>query len=292
MCGQNAGGIGRSCVKICLANVYAETTPTEKIRAYVIIDDQSNYSLARGELFEKLHIKGSPVAYTLKTCSGEKQAKGRRAQGLVLESLDQRVFYRLTTLTECNEIPNNPEEIPTPEVTQAHPHLQQIADKIPDLDKHAEILLLIGRDVPPLHKVHESRNRPRNAPWGQRLDLGWVVLGNTCLDGTHKPDQISMYKTQVLHNGRPSLFVPCPNHFHLKHGSALTTWEDQQEDTPFPGGAFDDGLARGIFTWTQHDNKPGISTEDRKFLEIMENGMKKDENGSWEAPLPFHREVK
>ena len=111
VCGRNAGGIGRSCAKICVANVYAETTPTEKIRAYVIIDDQSNYSLARGELFEKLHIKGSPVAYTLKTCSGEKQAKGRRAQGLVLESLDQRVCYRLPTLSECNEIPNNREEI-------------------------------------------------------------------------------------------------------------------------------------------------------------------------------------
>ena len=160
MCGQNAGGIGRSCAKICLANVYAETTPTEKIRAYVIIDDQSNYSLARGELFQKLHIKGSPVAYTLKTCFGEKQEKGRRAQGLVFESLDQRVCYQLPTLTECNEIPNNREEIPTPEVAQAHPHLQQIADKIPDLDKHAEILLLIGQDVPPLHKVHESRNGP------------------------------------------------------------------------------------------------------------------------------------
>ena len=96
----------------------------------------------------------------------------------------------------------------------------------------------------------------------------------------------------MLHNGRPSLFVPCPNRFHLKHGSALTTWDDQQEDTPFTSGAFDDGLARGVFTRTQRDNKPGISTGDRKFLEIMENGMKKDENGSWEAPLPIRREVK
>lgn len=33
------------------------------------------------------------------------------------------------------------------------------------------------------------------------------------------------------------------------------------------------------------DNKPGISTEDRRFPKIMENGMVKDKNGTWEATL-------
>ena len=89
-------------------------------------------------------------------------------------------------LTECDEIPNNREEIRTTDVARAHPHLFQTANKIPTLDKEVEVLLLVGRDIPALHKVHESRNRPRNALWGQRLDLGWVVLGNTCLDGVHK----------------------------------------------------------------------------------------------------------
>ena len=65
-------------------------------------------------------------------------------QGLVIESLDQSVRYCLPTLTECDEIPNNREEIPTPQVAQAHPRLQQIADEIPELDEQAEILLLIG----------------------------------------------------------------------------------------------------------------------------------------------------
>ena len=61
-----------------------------------------------------------------------------------MESLDQSVRYRLPTLTEYDEIPNNREEIPTPQVAQAHPHLQQIADEIPELDEQAEFLLLIG----------------------------------------------------------------------------------------------------------------------------------------------------
>ena len=91
VCGPNSGGIGRSCTKICLADVYVQGAPNDRIRTYVIIDDQSNYSLARAKLFQKLDIKGTATAYTLKTCSGVKKTRGRRAQGLVLESLDKRI---------------------------------------------------------------------------------------------------------------------------------------------------------------------------------------------------------
>ena len=38
---------------------------------------------------------------------------------------------------------------------RAHPNLEAIAEKIPELDPEAEILLLVGRDAPPLHKIHE-----------------------------------------------------------------------------------------------------------------------------------------
>lgn len=246
VCGPNSGGIGRSCAKICLADVYVQSAPNDRIRTYVIIHDQSNYSLARAKLFEKLNIKGMATAYALKTCSGTKQTQGRRAEGLVIESLDKRVKYQLPTVTECDEIPNNCEEIPTPEIARVHPHLRQIADEIPRLDKEAEILLLVGRVIPTVHMVHQSLNGPRKAPWGQRLDLGWVVLGNTCLDGAHRPDEISAFKTQVLHNGRPSVFLPCPNRFHLKHGTTPTIWEDQ-EATPLSDSPFDDGLGRTVF---------------------------------------------
>ncbi|KAK3742103.1 hypothetical protein QZH41_020261, partial [Actinostola sp. cb2023] len=289
---ERAADTSRSAEPPVVTNRCTEAPPDKKIRAYITIDDQSNYSLARAKLFEQLSIEGTATAYTLRTCSGVKQTKGRLASGLMIESLDQRVKYRLPTLTECDEIPNNREEIPTPDVARAHSHLQQIADEIPELDECADILLLVGRDIPPLHKVHESRNGPRDAPWGQRLDLGWVVLGNTCLDGAHKPNQISPYKTQVLHNGRPSLLEPCPNRFHVNHNASSDTQQDSQEDDPsFNGDTDDDGLARNVFVRTQHDNKPGTSTEDRRFLEMMQHGMTKDENGSWEAPLPFRHEV-
>jgi len=120
-------------------------------------------------------------------------------------------------MIECNAIPNNRDEIPTPESAGFHPHLRGIAHKIPNMDMEADILLLIGRDAPPLHKVHESRNGPRDAPWAQRLDLGWVVIGNACLNGAHRPSEIATFKTHLLDNGRPSFMEPCPSLLYVKN---------------------------------------------------------------------------
>ena len=46
-----------------------------------------------------------------------------------------------------------------------------------------------------------------------------------------------------------------------------------------------------MFQQTKYDNRPGLSIEDRKFINIMDTGMEKDESGSWVAPLPFRNEV-
>ena len=274
ICGNKHGG--RSCSKICLANVYTKVNLDKKIKAYVVIDDQSNRSLARSKLFELLDINGETFPYTLRTCAGTTQAEGRQAKDLVIESLDGLKQYLLPTVTECNAIPDNKDEIPTPDVAASHPHLRPIADLIPALERDVDILLLIGRDAPPLHKVRESRNGKGNAPWGQRLDLGWVILGNACLNGVHAPSDHSSFKTHILHNGRPSTFEPCSNLFHVDR--TLNVHEDRHGDVgtsgrkeSFAQGRFEDGIANNVFVRTRYDNTPGLSVEDRKFIDMMEN---------------------
>lgn len=163
ICGSTAGS--RSCSKICLASIYVSGNPANKIKACVVIDNQSNCSLAKPKLFDLLKLGGEAKPYTLKTCSGTSQASGRRAHNLIIESLNGTRSHTLPVLTECDAIPDSREEIPTPNVARAFPHLQPIADKIPELRPEADILLLLGRDAPPPHKIHESRNRPKNAPW-------------------------------------------------------------------------------------------------------------------------------
>ena len=299
MCGDKPGG--RSCSMICLANIYVNQHPDRKVKTYVLIDDQSNCSLAKphiyGESFPYTHhIDGESFPYTLRTCAGTMHTEGRHAKVLVIESLDGHKRHLLSTITECNAIPDNKDEIHTPDIAMAHPHLRPIADEIPEVQRDTDILLLIGRDVPPLHKVRESRNGRGNSPWAQRLDLGWVILGNTCLDGVHKPNDLSSFKTHLLHNGRPSIFEPCSNVFHVDkatsaHADSRESINEFRREESFSQGKFEDGLASKVFERTELDNRPGYSVEDRKFIEMMDTGMKKNETGSWIAPLPFHNEV-
>ena len=286
ICGGRASG--RSCAKICLANIYATDHPDKKVKAYVVIDDQSNCSLAKPRLFDQLNLQGDRLPYTLKTCAGTTQTEGRRAKGLVIESLNGHVQHQLPTITECDDIPDSKDEIPTPDVARAHPHLHQIAHQIPEVQSSVDILLLIGRDVPPLHKVRESRNGRGNSPWAQRLDLGWVILGNACLDGVHKPYNHSTFKTHILQDGRPTIFERCSNLLHIEEPTSANNHTRKES---FFQGKFEDGLAQNVFQQTKYDNRPGLSIEDRKFINIMDTGMEKDESGSWVAPLPFRNEV-
>ena len=292
MCGSISGS--KSCSKICLANVYSRDHPGNKIKAYAIIDDQSNCSLGTSRLFELLNLGGDSTQYTLRTCSGMTQAKGRRAMDLVIESVDGSKHHNLPPIIECDAIPNNRDEIPIPESAGFHPHLRGIAHKIPNIDMEADILLLIGRDAPPLHKVHESRNGTRDAPWAQRLDLGWVVIGNACLNGAHRPSKIATFKTHFLDNGRPSFMEPCPSLLYVKCETTLdgTPSATNRKKGQFINERFEDSLGTNVFVRTRDDNKPGTSIEDRKFLKIMDEGMVKDqESGSWAAPLPLREET-
>ena len=121
ICGSMAGS--RSCSKICLANIYTKGHPANKIKTYVVIDDQSNCSLAKAKLFDLLKLDGEAKPYTLKRCSGTSQSSRRCAHDLIIESLDGTHSYTLPVLTECDAIPDSREEISTLNVTRAFPHL-------------------------------------------------------------------------------------------------------------------------------------------------------------------------
>ena len=251
ICGNKQYLDGKSCAKLVLVNIYqsTDTRSDHKLKAYAILDEQSNRSLAKPELFSKLHIKSELFEYTLKTCSDTVVKSGRRAQNCVVESLDGSVSYRLPTLIECSQIPNIRDEIPSPSVAMHHPHLQDIASSIPEIDEEADILLLIGRDVIDAHHIIEQRTGPVGSPFAQRLGLGWVVIGEVCLGRVHQPDLVTCNKTFLIGENRASVCPPCPNKIKVK------------ELPPFQHN--DDN---NIFIKTEQDDKVGLSAEDREFL--------------------------
>lgn len=253
-------------------------------------DDQSNRSRAKSEFFEHFHINGSASPYSLKTCASITDKAGRRADGYQIEPVHGGVSLSLPTLIECNEIPDNRFEIPTPEAARHHSHLKSIAREIPALDNKAQILLLLGRDILRAHKVRKKVNGPHDAPFALKLDLGWVLVGDVCLGSSHMP-RVQCFKTNVLENGRPSIFTPCENHIHLKEKLSIRDDKRYGFHHAFKGDTTgrtdEDHLGQLVFEQTENDNKLALSIEDEVFLDTMEKEIFQDEVNSWVAPLPF-----
>lgn len=71
----------RSCAKTVLVNVYHKSDPNE-LTLYAIVDDQSNCTLAKSELFDYIRIpKSTTQQFKLSSCAGRQQISGRRALG-------------------------------------------------------------------------------------------------------------------------------------------------------------------------------------------------------------------
>ena len=261
----------RSCAKIVLVTVSHERSHQEPIRVYAVLDDQANKSLAKKELFDLFDPNCPSEKYDLKTCSSSTSETGRRSHGFIVESLDQKTRLNLPTLIECDTIPANRHEVATREVTASHPHMADIADYIPSMDSNADILLLIGRDMPRAYHVLDQRLGPSedsNQPFAQLLSLGWVVVGDTCLDGMHIPSSVNVMKTMLyssVEHSPSSVLVPCDKKMHVSEH-----FESQS-----------------IFQRTNADNQPSMSIDDRTFMALMDRDMKKDASGHWVAPLPF-----
>lgn len=260
-CTKLCGGVkaSRSCGKIVPVTVFKEGG--ESVRVYAVIDDQSNRSLASPALLDELHTSNEHFMFTLTSCSGTKAMSGRRAENLHVRSSDGKLTTKLPPLIECGNIPDERSEIPTPDVAASHQHLRGVASSIPQLENGTPIGLVIGRDLPDAHHVLQQVVGPPGAPFAQRLPLGWVIVGDVCLDGRHRPSTVNVAKTSIADNGRATIFEPCHNSLKV--------------------------VETDIFHRSPDDERIGTSVEDREFLKLMDEKFRKNEEGRWTAPLPL-----
>jgi hypothetical protein len=179
ICGTTTG-TSKSCAKIVPARVYHENSNHQSRMVYALIDDQSYHTLASSSLFDAFNQNTPDHEYTLLSCSGSTKTSGRRGTGFVIESLHGKCSFRLPTLIECTELPNNREEISSPHVAKHFTHLADIGDYIPELIDNVEIEILIERDLIDANIVQDQREGTREMPYGQKLPLTWVIIGPVC----------------------------------------------------------------------------------------------------------------
>ncbi|XP_043942911.1 zinc finger protein 850-like [Protopterus annectens] len=172
------------------------------MRMYVILDDQSNRSLQVQNFLTSSTLTVNHTSYTWQTCAGQVETSGTTAYGFMIVPIYRNTQFPLSTLTECDQLPDNREEIPTPEAACHQFHLKCIADCIPPLDKCAKILILLGRDIPRVHKVHKECNGLNDAAYAQRRYLGFVVGMKSTDYNVNCSQQPALVKTQLHHPRR------------------------------------------------------------------------------------------
>lgn len=74
------------------------------VNMYIILDDQSNHSLARSNFFELFNVHNHQSSYSLRTCAGTVHMSGRTAECFQIEWRDGKVSLALILLIECDEI--------------------------------------------------------------------------------------------------------------------------------------------------------------------------------------------
>ena len=278
-CTRVCGTTGRSCAKI-LPVLLVKGSRQKKV--YAILDEQSNRSLIKSDLFRELDLTSQEIQFSLSTCSGTESHSGRKATNLLIKSLDENVQLKLPSVIECNNIPNSRNEIPIPDVVDGHKHLRRIKSYIHPLDNHAEISILIGRDCPEAFHILDQIIGPPGSPYAQKTKFGWVIIGETCHGQLHKP-QLTVNRTYLIQNDRPSHFEPCTSRVNVKEMVV-------QESPPFEAHDIiegSDNIGSTIFVRTKNDDKPAPSIEDRNFILHMDVNFKRSSNGKWSSPLPF-----
>lgn len=94
------------------------------------------------------------------------------------------------------------------------------------------------------------------------------------------PPVVHSYYTNVLKNGRPTLFQPCLNGYMVKEKYCET-------DSNSLSHSHTNTSENEVFQTTKNDEAEAPSIEDLQFLSIMDHGVYKDKENSWVAPLPF-----
>jgi hypothetical protein len=233
MCHGEFGG--KSCAKIVPVNIYHYNYLDKCLKTFAILDEQRNKYLVKENLL-----------------------------GMFSTELHRWSF--LPSLSVKRSL--NQDEIPKREVANCLPHLQCMAGELPPLECRSEIMLLIYRDLVDGHHVLEQI--PANRMYMQRLRLGWVIVGETCRGGTHKPD-IHALKSPVAVADRYLSHVKARYAFGItSHGSF-----------PCRGRCL-----FGLRT-NKEDDTPGMPIEERSFIVLLDDQCYQGLDGKWITPLSF-----
>ncbi|XP_013394628.1 uncharacterized protein LOC106162063 [Lingula anatina] len=233
--------------------------PEKECLVYALLDTQSDTTFVSDSVVKDLDMTGTPTNLRLSTMTTSATIKTNRMTGLQIRGYrnDEKIMLPVTYTRKS--IPANRDHIPTYDTARKWPYLSGMADSLPPL-LDVDIGLLVGYNCPKALLPTEVIAPQGNGPFAQKTVLGWGIVGiveplvEESLDPIGVSHRVLTYRSSV---DKVSFAVR--------------------------------NSVKEVVTDTAGDLEAiAPSRLDRQFLDIMEKGCKKSDNGvHYEMPLPF-----
>lgn len=277
-----AANLGEVQNSMCVVQVlvHHSSDSSKKVPCYALLDQDCTGCFASSSLLSQFAPQTLHHSISVDTVNGSVQRDAFSVDGLVVRCSDKHaakhgsVDIALPRTFSADNMPFSKEDMPMEEALKKWRHMEDVSKLVASFDETIPFGLIIGntckKALEPLQLVPSAED----GPYAYRTHLGWCVVGpsnkDSSTDFSHKVlcTQIRVHAQDVV-TGKQT-----PHYFLSPSRVVDTSISDSLKamyETEF-SERFTEGKA--------------LSLEDKRFLEIMNTGVKKVA-GHYEAPVPF-----
>ena len=242
-----------------------------------MLDNCSQGSFIKQDLLKRLGVDGQKLSLNLKTLTGEKSEETLMVDNLKVAGVNKmnNDWISLPKVYSKKTLPVEKEEVATPEKVSKWKYLDPIKSEITQTDD-IEIGMLIGANcikaLEPL-KIIPSKD---GGPYAYQTKLGWCIVGPIQNVGHQNSLKCNRGAVKDASSGKLSR-----HHFLIENAS-----KDMSIEQMFEQMYYSDFTEKEAQIGKIDGNLEQLSKNDRRFVEILDAGTRKNGN-HYEVPLPF-----
>ncbi|KAL8579332.1 hypothetical protein ACOMHN_010916 [Nucella lapillus] len=252
--------------------VSARSNPEREELVYAMLDTMSDTSFVLGTVAEKLDLDKREAFLTLSTLTTTKQTTRCFAfSNLRVRAYNAKDFIDIPTAYSQEEICVDKGQIPTCENVKNISHLSHLSDQFqPLLNVH--IGLLLGVNVSEALRPLQIEYGKPGLPFAQRTRLGWSILGEMPVNhSNNEHDPVAQVLRVKKEETDRSLLPHGSMGFRTKDATNEQLIKMMEQDFTCP-------------------NEQPLSQEDHRFMKILTENIKINDDGHYELPLPFKQD--
>lgn len=251
--------------------------PEQEILVYALLDTMSDTTFIVDGVGDEVqaHSEAATLRLTTMTDTSTK-IPCRRFDNLLVRGFRSSTKISLPPAYSRCSIPMNEAHIPTPSTADRWPHLHSISNLlVPKQD--CPIGLLIGYNcaqaLAPLNCI-SGRNEE---PYAVETELGWSIVGGAQTNTAENFDTFGQtYRTVSMRVEAP---ISNDSQANIQYVCKSQVKEVTTAD-------FLQMMEKDFHEINGHDT---MSQEDKKFLQIVGDGVQQRDDGYYEMPLPFKK---